>query len=683
MTSDAPPAAPRILARRHVFLIPVLASFLLSAVSVGPHCHWQDSGLYLSSIKDMTVLYPHGFMLYLLLCKAWTLTVGSFFDFTLAVHLFSSLCAALAAGTLALAAEKITADRSSSVVAAVLAAAGYTWWFSGLYAKGYALYFLIIALLLWRMACRDPHSVIPLLGLAWAAHPSATLLGPAALIYLWFQRRAMRLPRLLLAAAASLVAAFGPSLLLPLLAAKESPYSMGNPRDFAGVWHYLTGSRFTSAPGVWGFSANRWGRIARFAAEEFLLVGSILVAAGLRELGKDRRRELLLLIPWALPFLTVLPMFKIEGQDDLWLVVVWMPLWIVAAAGLSKLKTLRPWVPAAALAGGLACALAMNARDLHLRNETLPESMGRAFLQNLDRNAILVVNSDDAIGLCRYLQSVRGFRTDVRIIQLPYIVPDQENRWYLEAMARTWPGFGIPDFAPVLPYLDRYTNTAVSQAAIAHGQKAGGPPIYFDTEPATSLLPPGSVIPSGFLWKWSDAERQTPDPRAWNFPVTMEQVSGRFGRPRGQTIFYSSTDVFVRPEAYERRLLYFLAVAQRNLGHLIQRGGGPQAFAQSAPVYESILKWAPEFRSDPGVLYPLALDYFMLDRLAESNNLFEEVLRQNPFPTEKAGALFYLGELRRMQRRNEEAADFYRKALDAAPADSPLRPELQKRLAPQ
>jgi len=674
------PAAP--LPLRLVFAIPVAVSLLLSAATVGTHVHWQDSGLYLTAVKEFSVLYPHGFMLYLTLCKAWTLVLG-FLDFTLAVHLFSSACAALAAGFLALAAERISADRIAAAIVGALAAAGYTWWFSGLYAKGYALYFLVVSILLWRMAWRDPHLVIPLLGLAWAAHPSAALLGPGVLVYLWLQRKSIRLPRLLLAGAASLLCAFGPSLLLPLLAAKGSHLSLGNPRTLGDVVHYLTGSRFMSIPGVWGFASSRFLRVGQFALEEFLLVGAVLVAAGFRALVRERRRDALFLLAWSLPLLTVLPLFKVEGQDDLWLVVVWMPLWIVAAIGLSALKARARWVPAAACAAGLVCAVAMNGRDLYLRNETLPESLGKSFLQNLDPGAILVVNTDDAVGVCRYLQAVRGYRSDVRVIILSYVQPGAAGKWYLDALCRLWPDFPKPNFESVAEHAATYTNFVLSQASLVNAQRPGGPPIYFDSEPAAAILATGKVLPAGFLWKWTPNEAELPNPKEWNFPVTLEQVSERLGRKRGQNLYYLPNNLLVKPEPYERRLVFFLAQARRNLANLIQSSGGPKAFAHSAPMYESILKAAPEYGSDPGILYPLALDYFMLDRLVEANDLFEKLLREGPDPSQKAGALFYLGELRRMQRRDEEAKAYFRQALDVAPAGSPLRPELEKRLKPR
>jgi hypothetical protein len=325
----------------------------------------------------------------------------------------------------------------------------------------------------------------------------------------------------------------------------------------------------------------------------------------------------------------------------------------------------------------------MNGRDLYLRYETMPESMGKSILQNLEPGAILVVNSDDALSICRYLQVVRGYRTDVRSIILSYVQPGEAGEWYLKSLSRWWPDCPKPDFESVGGFAATYTNLALSQASIINGRRPGGPPIYFDTEPPSAILSSGRVLPEGFLWKWTEKEGAVPDPRAWSFPVTLEQVAERSGRKRGQHLDYRPDDVLVKSEGYEHRLLSCLVLARRNLAGLIQSGGGPGAFSQSAPIYESILKVTPEYAQDTEILYPLALDYFMLDRYAEANDLFERLLRENPDPSQKAGSFFYLGELRRLQRRDEEAKAYFRKALEAAPKDSRLRPELEKRLAPR
>ena len=108
-------------------LPPVLLSLTLSGVAVGSHPQWQDSAIYLTAVREFSVLYPPGFVLYLVLCKAWTLVAAPLFGFTLAVHLFSSLCAAAAAGALAWAAVTATRHVAASAAVGCLAASGDTW----------------------------------------------------------------------------------------------------------------------------------------------------------------------------------------------------------------------------------------------------------------------------------------------------------------------------------------------------------------------------------------------------------------------------------------------------------------------------------------------------------------------------------------------------------------------------
>src|SRR5262249_6224697 len=90
--------------------VPALLSLLLSAFTIGNRVYWQDSGFYLSAVKELGVLYPHGFVLFPPLCKAWTLPL-SFAPFTLAAHLFSAACAAGSAGALGSAARSLLRSR--------------------------------------------------------------------------------------------------------------------------------------------------------------------------------------------------------------------------------------------------------------------------------------------------------------------------------------------------------------------------------------------------------------------------------------------------------------------------------------------------------------------------------------------------------------------------------------------
>src|SRR5205814_2579870 len=137
-------------------------SLILSGFTIGTKVSWQDSGFFLAGVKELGILYSPGFVLYLVLCKAWTLLLGGFLDFTLAVHLFSAFCAAGAAATIAVASRDLLRTQGplfrvacadgdlAAIVAGGLAACGFTFWSAALLAKGYAFLYLVLALLLWR-----------------------------------------------------------------------------------------------------------------------------------------------------------------------------------------------------------------------------------------------------------------------------------------------------------------------------------------------------------------------------------------------------------------------------------------------------------------------------------------------------------------------------------------------------
>jgi hypothetical protein len=169
--------------------VPFLVSIALSAAALGDTVGWQDSGFFLTGVHEGALLHPPGFALWQLLCRLWT-SILFFLPFTLAVHLFSAVCAAAAAGVLALAARELPSSGPAAAGAGALAAAGYTFWSAAVLAKVYAFFYLVLAALLWRLLVarrtkspRDLTIVAALIGLAWQAHPSATLLGPALIAF--------------------------------------------------------------------------------------------------------------------------------------------------------------------------------------------------------------------------------------------------------------------------------------------------------------------------------------------------------------------------------------------------------------------------------------------------------------------------------------------------------------------
>src|SRR6185503_12245851 len=140
--ANSPSRARMMSDRRKQVLVPAVPavfSLVLSCLTVGTAVSWQDSGFYLTAVHEMSVLYPHGFVLYQILCKAWTLIAAPIFGFALSVYLFSSLAAAAGAAFAALAArdflkrvEPSKAPEIPAILAGCVLAAGYCYGYAAI-----------------------------------------------------------------------------------------------------------------------------------------------------------------------------------------------------------------------------------------------------------------------------------------------------------------------------------------------------------------------------------------------------------------------------------------------------------------------------------------------------------------------------------------------------------------------
>ncbi|MBV8880006.1 MAG: DUF2723 domain-containing protein, partial [Planctomycetaceae bacterium] len=584
--------------------IPFVFSFLLSLWTAGSHLYWQDSGLFLAAVKELGVLYPPGFVLYLLLCKAWTL--GLFWvDFTYAVHLFSSVCAAVAAGTLAVAARDLLRTRGplfrtaeddspmpewAGACIGCLAACGYTFWAAAILAKGYALYYLILSLLIWRLIRADEDArprdftmVAVLIGLAWQAHPSAVNAGIPLLLFVAFHRRAVGGKGVAWRAGLAAACALGPIPLLPLIR-RGAGFELGDPSGWRGFWDYATGARFTGIPGVFGVDGVRFLGAAKYFWEEFLGIGLLLVGLGLRRLWSLNRRLLVGLAAGVVPMILVAWLFKIEGQHDFWLVAAWIPLWLVAALGLAYERKARELAAIVALAGVLWAVIA-NRKDLDQRDYTLAESFGEYYLKALPQGATLCTASDDLYGSTLYLQRVRGMRRDI-FLHSPFV-------------------------------------------RISIAGSAG--PVFFERPqyPADqqTLQADGPLFSSG--------DRASP----WVEPLPAEDLPGRFRRARGQQVERTATEVRVRPEPYEMRLLRVLLLARKNRADAAARTGNLE---EAARLYGTILALDPGMNDEPAVLFPFAVIEAGLNRTASAEARFKRALERGLEGEQGARACYFL-----------------------------------------
>lgn len=658
--------------------VPFLVSLALSLSTAGSRAYWQDSGFFLVAVKELSVLYPPGYALYVLLCKAWTLALG-WVDFTYAVHLFSAFCAALAAGTIGVAARDLLGTKGplfrtledagpradgAGMAVGVLAAAGYTFWSAAILAKVYAFYFLVLSLLLWRMIRadetrrpRDFTIVAALIGLAWQAHPSATNAGLALALFTAFHYRAIGPAGLAGRIGLAAACALGPLALLPAFARGDSALRFGDPRSAAALLEYVTGRRFTGGEGAFGLDGGRAASVIRYFWEEFLGVGLVLVGLGTWRLWTLNRRLLLGVLCWVVPVVVVTTLFKLEGQHDLWLVAAWIPLWLVAGLGLAFLGARREVTAAVALAGLLWAAIA-NQPDLDQRRYTLSEAMGHLQLDAIDPDGILLLYSDDTLGAALALQRVKGVRPDVLIVQSPFLGPadDGGRGWYESALLRLHPDLKAPDYRSIGERGLTATRFDAAVAAFVNANASRDRSLFLERAPGPELLRPDwTLVPAGHLLKLVPRDEQRTDPKYWKAPVEPESLPGQYRRERGQYVGRNGADLDLRPEAYERRLLRELLRARKNLADWRALSGTEEGQRRCAELYESILALDPWMKEDPGAVVPLARSYFFLKRY----DLAEPWLKKSlglPLPGRIRGQIcLLLAEICSAQNRPEEA----------------------------
>jgi hypothetical protein len=689
--------------RRGIHAVPFVFSLGLSLSTMGPHPYWQDSALYLTASKDLNVLYPPGFPLYVVLARLWSL-LFFFLDHAHAIHLLSAVCAAGAASVLGVVVRDLILAREglfrtfeeadersaawSGAAAGALMASGYTFWSTAIYAKGYSLYYLVLAVLLWRMlrasGSRNPREftrVAALIGLAWAVHPSAALLGPALLLYAASQARLLGWRGLGGRALVAAACALGPTLiLLPLLVARDGPMSMGDPRGLGELLRYATGRRFVAAPGVFGWEPSRAASVGLYLWEEFLGVGLAAVVAGVAWVAVRNRRLLLGMAAWVLPYVLVTVAFKIEGQHDCWFVAAWMPLFAAMGLGLHRCAALAGrWGRAlrtAAVLAGAAWATVLNAPLVDAKSYGLSEDYGRMHLAPLEPGALLLTFNDDTAALAGYLQSVRGERRDVILVFGGYLFASQggSRDWYDDRLRRAHPFLNPCDYRGLQARMPGVPVDHVALAAFVEANAACGRPIYSEIPPLPGLLPPGWVqVPAGPVWKLAPGPAGGIDPAHWRFPVEAEEVARRYRRARGQRVEAVPGGMRVTPEPYEARLVRALLKARRNLAGWL--AGNGRAFA-ALRLYESVLGLDPAAAGDPSFSLGFALAHLALGDAASAEPLFVQALEGSPWPREQARALFHLAEIARGRDEEERALWLFDQAFGVPGLDPAFRQSL-------
>lgn len=662
-------------------LVPFVFSLALSLPTEGTTVFWQDSGFYLTGIHEMSVPASHGFVLYLLLAKLWTLIVAPIAGFTLSVHLFSAVCAAGAASFIALSSRRFlerfkpeVAPEGPSIATAMLASAGYCFWNSAILAKPYALYYLTLSLLVWILVRaetkRDFYILAVVLGLCWAAHPSAAMLVPAMLAYAWARRdkvRDLRGTGFAAIIAVAAVAAFAPSFIaLPILAKRDSLCSFGDPRTPAEVWAHLRGASYTDFKGAWGFDLGRVGLAARFIWEEFLGVGLAVLGLGLWRMARERRGLLAVIGAWSGPMLLLPLVFIGEGMFDQWFVAAYIPLFLCSALGFAWIvERWRIFAPGI-LATGVAWMILVNFADLSNRNYDYAEVYGRVLLGSVGQGGTFVTTTDDATVIPMYLQKVKGERPDVKLIHGEFLGAD----WY-DSRVEQQLGLKRGDAGAIAA---RTNPQLLWITAFANANVEPGKPLWSERPPDPNGLRPGLVqVASGVLWKTVVVGEE--DGPAYTAPVDPATVAGRRRRARGIYMRHLTTGMVALYEPYEDRLIDLIVQAKlRGIQPMLAKN--PEA---ALILYEKARSIDAALEVDAAFQYDYGLALYLRNKPAEAFQVFTKVLTLEPSPARETLAHFYLAELHRAAGRREDARKHYDLALQRNGADPSMMIKIRER----
>jgi len=685
--------------------IPFALSLCLSLATVGAHPFWQDSGVYLTAVKELGVLYPPGFVLYEVLCKAWTLLLF-FVDFTLAVHLFSSICAAGAAAALALAVRDFLRSRGPvfnvlgedpglladecGILCGLLLAGSFTFWSTAIYAKAYAFYYLILCLLLWRLIRaddsgrpRDFSVAAAFIGLAWQAHPSSALTGGALVLFVSAHRRTLGWKgiagRVLVAAACAL----GPSLLLlPVLFARD-PWLMFNHPSTAGEFlRFITGGRYVAQHGGFGVDSTRVAGFLRFTWEDLLGVGSLLLLTGFVGLATKNRKLLVGILAWVVPYAAVAVLAKFEQQLDCWLVGARIPLFLAVGLGACRLARGRAnaaWLLRSAAAVSTLWAVAVNYGDVVQRHYLVAEQYGRTVLDSADPNAILLLSGDESNGLVSYLQRVRGLRPDVIIVTSSFLNSEAStgSPWYDDALIRRNPDLRMPDYAGLRARFPEADAKKLATAAFINANVEGRRPVLSEVTVPPPMLSPGvSVVPAGVFMKIvPPGVPATIDARYWEFPIEPEKVRPLYRRARGQEVFREMDGIRVLPIPYERRLAGLILRARFQLA--LARFDSKN-FQAAALLCQSIVDFGDaEFSNEPEIVHLLGIAWYGAGQVDRAMPALLRSSEISPRPEARATALYYLGEIARRKGDSDAARRFRERALSVPGLDPRYRREME------
>ncbi len=410
-----------------VFFVSLTVYLLTLAPGITWAHHSFDGGELITASRTLGVAHPPGYPTYLILAHFFSfLPLG---EIAWRYNLFSAVCVALAAAFVAATSGVLLRTKTGSGAKRqyVQVAAGLSFafmplvWGQATVTEVYALNLAVLSIMLWSLlGCRASWLTGLLLGLSITTHLTSLLMVP--LVAGTIPRRDWPI------ALSATLLGLTPFLLIPFLAAGDSPVVWGDPTTPAGWW-WLVSARLYQ-PNVFGVPFTAWTpRVLDYGLSflgQFVYLGVGVLAAGvIIQQSTDRKLHWLMLLTVTLYAAYALAYDAVDAA--LYFLPGLLILSLYLAYGLHYLGWAAMLLPAA--------LLMVNYARYDLSNNL--DVVGRAsrVLQAAPQDALLMSPGDSTIFALWYYQSVVGERPDIALVDRNLFAFD----WYRQRLGRQYP----------------------------------------------------------------------------------------------------------------------------------------------------------------------------------------------------------------------------------------------------
>ncbi len=411
-------------------------------LTIAPDLTWAnaspDGVELITASATLGIPHPPGYPTYIVLSKLFSLLPVGTVAFR--YNLFSALAASLTVGLVVLTIGVLHAHVRPVGAAAAALLFGFAplVWSQALVTEIYPLHLLLLVLflLVWS---RDKASigVGVWLGLAITTHLTALLFLPLLLI-----SRGRRLGRPLI----GILIGLSPLLLLPLLAAGDSPIVWGRPTDPAGWWWLVSGQLYGAnlRPGIDWSHAGELLRALVLGPSLVVTAGNVrpLAARTADDEAAGRRLKITLLILTGLLYVGFAVFYRTPDAA-----VLLLPALLIAALLIAPLLDRGGRV--ALILPLLLVVVTFSARDLSDVRDVRPAA--EMMLELAPANALLLTPGDRTIFTILYFQHVEGRRLDLRVADANLFAFD----WYRERLRTQYPDIFVPEADDLVAFEQR------------------------------------------------------------------------------------------------------------------------------------------------------------------------------------------------------------------------------------